>query len=128
MPIETIKQIMSGDWLASLSNTKKNGSSALASLTPMTKYLCSHKRLNPLAINRVKVVNRSGLDLIKSIYSIDLIGSNAALAAYDDQTTRCMACVNNCITYLKCKEKLKLDSKLIKQILDKDADDEVIKP
>lgn len=140
MPAETIKQIMSGEWINSGgpattnsgSGVKKKGgqsssaaSSSLANLTPMTKYLCSHRRLNPLAINRVKLVSRSGLELIKSIYSIDLIGSGAVLPAYDDQTTRCRVCVRNCVAYLRCKEKLKFDSKLIEQILDKDAHDQV---
>lgn len=88
----------------------------LASSNFTNKYLCAHKLLNPLAINRLKLVSRKGLELMCKVYSVNL-ADIGALEAYNNQTTRCWTCVTSCFEYLKCKDKLKQDAKLFKQLL-----------
>jgi len=61
-------------------------------------------------------VRREGVDLIRRVLSVDL----ADLGVLDTRsmvTTKCRQCVVNCFEYIRCKEKIKTDSKLLKNLL-----------
>jgi hypothetical protein len=105
-------------WLTSPNTICSN---ELASLNSVQKYICPHKRLNPLAVNRFKLISKLGLDRILDIYSIKINDLNA-FEAYNDEVTRCWECVTNCYEYLKCKEKLKQDAKILRNLLKNDSE------
>lgn len=108
---------ISADFIRKLISGEFNQSPADLSSNSFTqKYLCSHKLLNPLAINRLKLVSKKGLDLMCSVYSVSL-GDLGALEAFSNKTTRCWQCVFNCFDYLKCKDRIKQDGKLFKQLM-----------
>ena len=91
-----------------------------ASINSIQKYLCQHRKLNPLAVNKFKLVNKEGIDKIMNMFALSL-NDLGALEAFNDDTTRCIICVSNCFEYLKCREKLKVDMKTIRTILKLEA-------
>ena len=94
------------------------GQKASIKLTPeaTAKYMCSHKHLNPFAINRFKLINKEGLDSILTNYSFNL-NEIGAFDVENNHTTRCVQSVTNIFDYLKLKDKLKDDSKQIRSLL-----------
>jgi hypothetical protein len=108
LPVETIKQIVSGEWVPGGSKSAPNS---------IVKYLCSHKHLNPLAVNRVKLVARRGLTTMQNFFSLSLSSDIGALEAYNKDTTLCTMCVLNCCNYLSCKDRLRNDSREVKNLL-----------
>lgn len=118
LPTEVIRKILEID-SNSNSNSQQSDSSTDLQLSKinlgpnsMTKYLCAHKHVNPLAINRLKVVSRRGLDLLKSKSGIEW--ETFALPAYSQSTTLCWKCVLACFEYLKLREELKNELKKFK--------------
>jgi ubiquitin carboxyl-terminal hydrolase 48 len=85
------------------------------------KYMCPHKRLNPFAVNRFKVVSSKGLDTLKSSYSLSLTDIGAFEVNNGDSTTMCMQCIRNIYAYLRFKEDLKNDAKVFRNLV-KDLD------
>jgi ubiquitin carboxyl-terminal hydrolase 48 len=83
---------------------------------PVQKYLCSHKRLNPFAINRFKIVNKQGLETLKNAYAVDFFEIGAFKIA-NDECTRCLQCVKNIFSYLKFKDDLKNDAKTFRGLV-----------
>jgi len=82
------------------------------------KYLCQHNKLNPLMITKLKLISKMGYDKINEIYNTKINNlSSFFLKAYDPETTRCRECVSSCFEYVKCKERLKNDTKLVKSLL-----------
>jgi hypothetical protein len=83
--------------------------------TILNKYMCQHKRLNPLAISKMKLVSRKGLEAMKSYFELKP-SEVGALEAENDDTTRCNECVDRCFEYLRCREKLKQEAKEVKSL------------
>ena len=78
--------------------------------------MCQHKRLNPLAVNKFKLVSKEGVELLKKA----LMLSAAELGVFEatnDDTTRCKQCVLNCFEYLRSKEKIKQDTKILRNLM-----------
>ena len=111
LAVETVKQIIAGEWTG-LNKAAQNATG---------KYLCAqHKRLNPLACNRVKLVSRRGLEAITNFYS----ASHADIGAVEVSSGMCRECVRCCFAYLACKEKLKQEAKVVKQLLKQEFNEE----
>lgn len=81
----------------------------------ITKYICGHNRLNPFAINKFKVVSRSGLDLLKAKLKIEW--NSFALPVYNTRTTLCFECVQVCLEFLRLRETLKIQAKNVRTLL-----------
>ncbi len=86
------------------------------SVNSIQKYMCQHKRLNPLAVNKFKLVRREGVEFIQSVLAMDL-ADMGVLEAGSMATTKCRLCVVNCFEYLRCKERIKSDSKILKNLI-----------
>jgi hypothetical protein len=106
LPVETIKQVVSGEW-SSMTRAAQNAT---------LKYMCAHRRLNPLAVARFKLVSRRGLEIMSNCYTVS-ISETGAFPAYSRETTVCEQCVFNCCNYLACKERLRVDVKEVKNLL-----------
>ena len=87
-----------------------------ASMNSIQKYMCQHKRLNPLVVNKFKLVRREGVEFIGGILAMDL-ADMGVLDASSMVTTKCRQCVVNCFEYLRCKERIKSDTKLLKGLM-----------
>jgi hypothetical protein len=69
-------------------------------------------------ITKLKLISKMGYDKINEIYNTKISNlSSFFLKAYDPETTRCRECVSSCFEYVKCKERLKNDTKLVKSLL-----------
>ena len=94
-----------------------NQTNSITNVSDMTsKYLCSHKRMNPFAINKFKLISKEGLECI-----IDNYGYKAneigVFEASDNEKTRCFQCVCNIFDYLRLKDQIKEDTKHLKTLL-----------
>lgn len=89
------------------------------------KYLCKHKKLNPLAVNRFKLISKKGVEALLSFYSAKE-SDIGALDAFSDESTRCFSCVANIQSYIKLKERIKEDTKTLRNLLKSDVDEELI--
>ncbi|RNA09573.1 ubiquitin carboxyl-terminal hydrolase 48 isoform X1 [Brachionus plicatilis] len=113
VPVDFVRKLIAGEF-SQIQNE-------LPSVT--NKYLCAHKRLNPLAINRFKLVSRKGLDIFCEKNSANL-SDIGALEAFNNSTTRCWPCVFNCFDYLKFKDDIKQDMKKVRQMLKYEFDEQ----
>ena len=113
IPTDFVRKLVSGEF--------DQIKTELNSIT--SKYLCDHNRLNPLAINRFKLVSRTGLKIFcdKNSTSLKDIG---ALEAFNNSSVRCWPCVFNCFNYLKFKEDIKQDMKRVRQLLKYEYDEQ----
>ena len=112
---------LSVDFLKRLLSFQNNlCSSDAASINSIQKYLCPHRKLNPLAIGKFKLVNKEGLEKIMSVFTLQL-SDLGALEAGSEEATQCRKCVLNCFDYLKMKEKMKTDAKLLRNLLKVDV-------
>jgi len=91
--------------------SKLNDTAESVSVNSIQKYMCQHKRLNPLAVNKFKLVRREGVEFIQTVLAMDL-ADMGVLKAGSMVTTKCRLCVVNCFEYLRCKERIKSDSKI----------------
>jgi ubiquitin carboxyl-terminal hydrolase 48 len=90
----------------------------IAASCSIQKYICQHNKLNPMMINKLKIISLNGYKNLKEIYSTKINDMNSLfLKTYDDSQTRCRECVCNCFEYLKCKERLKFDMKSVRTLL-----------
>jgi hypothetical protein len=102
------------DFIRKLISSQTGNISSTSEIT--SKYLCNHKHLNPFAINRFKLISKEGLFSILTNYAYKL-NEIGAFEAENNETTRCLQCVVNIFDYLKLKDKLKDDSKLLRLLL-----------
>lgn len=129
LPTEVIRKLLEVD-----NNNKDDGTGAnsgakssqnennLVDPNAMVKYMCSHKHLNPFAINKLKVVSRRGLELLKEKLGVDWHA--LALPAYDTGSTLCRQCVLFCLEYVKLREVLKNEAKRVRTLLQQEHTDE----
>jgi hypothetical protein len=107
------------DFLRRLLSSQNNiNSNDIETTCSIQKYICQHNRLNPLIVNKLKLISKIGYDNIIEMYGQKIKDlQNFFLKAYDNQTTRCKDCIINCFEFIKCKERLKNDIKLVKNLL-----------
>ena len=70
-----------------------------------------------MAVGKFKLVRREGIDLIKKQLNIELDNEICVFEANDMSMTKCRQCVINCFEYLKCKERIKNDTKILKGLM-----------
>ncbi|CAF0845967.1 unnamed protein product, partial [Brachionus calyciflorus] len=116
IPVDFVRKLIAGDF--------SHGQTDLNTLT--NKFLCSHKKLNPLATNRLKLVSRKGLDIFCNVYSTSL-SDLGTLEAFNNTTTRCWPCVTHCFEYIKFKDNVKQDVKIFRQLLKYEYSSENVK-
>lgn len=106
------------DYLRKLLSLQTNLSQTTDSISTASiqKYLCQHKRLNPLAVNKFKLVRKEGIMLIMDQLQLEP-SYFGVLEANNMITTKCRQCIVNCFEYLKCKEKIKSDTKLLRGLM-----------
>lgn len=94
-------------------------------LNSSQKYLCRHKKLNPLAVNRFKLVSKKGLEALMGFYGAKET-EIGALEASNEETTRCLTCVSNIMAFIRLKERIKEDAKTLRNLLKSDVDEDLI--
>lgn len=111
--------LVSTDFLRKLLTCQNNiNLNETANGCSIQKYICQHNKLNPLMINKLKLISSNGYKNLKEIYATKINDLDSLfLKTYDDSKTRCRECVYNCFEYLKCKERLKSDMKCVRMLL-----------
>lgn len=101
---------------AAASNNEETSSAIIS------KYLCPHKRLNPFAINKLKIVSRWGIEKARSELGIDWLEQGLCLPCYDEQKALCWDCLYACYEYARSRDTIKAEAKKVKALLELEYD------
>ena len=110
------KYFMNTNFIRKLLSNQTGNNTAITSPEMTSKYLCLHRRMNPFAVNRFKLISKEGLDCVVSNYGYKL-NEMGAFDASSKETTMCQQCVVYIFDYLKLKDKIKDDVKHLKSLL-----------